>query len=46
MDAAGVRLDTPFELNLWETGTQPGQSLTIVAPVDPAEVDVDALALL
>jgi putative nucleotidyltransferase with HDIG domain len=45
-DAAGARLDTPFELNLWETGAQPEQSRTIVAPVDPADIDVDALALL
>jgi hypothetical protein len=45
-DADGALLDTLFELNLWETGAQPEQSRTIVAPVDPADIDVDALALL
>jgi putative nucleotidyltransferase with HDIG domain len=45
-DSGGVRLDTPFELNLWDTNGDSSQARAIVAPVDPADIDIDALALL
>jgi putative nucleotidyltransferase with HDIG domain len=46
LDAQGARLDTPFELNLWECDEESHSPHAIVAPVDPADVEVDALALL
>jgi putative nucleotidyltransferase with HDIG domain len=45
-DARGSRLATPLELNLWERAEGRGGPSAIVAPVDPAEVDIDALTLL
>jgi putative nucleotidyltransferase with HDIG domain len=45
-DAGGVRLDAPFDLNLWDATGDVGQARAIVAPVDPADIDIDALALL
>jgi hypothetical protein len=45
-DAGGIRLDPPFERNLWATNGDPGQVRAIVPPVDPTDVDIDAHALL
>jgi putative nucleotidyltransferase with HDIG domain len=46
IDAHGKTLEAPFELNLWECGQDTDGPRTIVAPVDPADVGVDPLALL
>jgi putative nucleotidyltransferase with HDIG domain len=42
----GTRLELPFELNLWETGDDPQQAKSIVAPLDPADFSFDPLNLL
>jgi putative nucleotidyltransferase with HDIG domain len=44
-DRTGARLDFPYEVNLWETQEQ-GHPGAIVAPLDPAVVGIDPLALL
>jgi putative nucleotidyltransferase with HDIG domain len=46
-DTKGVRLDAPFEIDLW-VDPQPGEhrASSIAAPLDPVEVGVDPLALL
>ena len=43
---SGVRLDLPYDLNLWEV--EPGQDLpsAVVAPLDPTPYDIDPLALM
>ena len=41
----GVRLETPYELNLWEQSPADGPR-TVVAPIDPATLDFDPLMLL
>ena len=41
----GLRLDTAMDLNLWES-TDPEQPSSIVAPLDPANYQVDPLTLL
>jgi hypothetical protein len=40
-----LRLEHSYELNLWEDSLE-GQARSIVAPVDPAEVGIDPLALI
>jgi putative nucleotidyltransferase with HDIG domain len=45
LDRAGSRLEFPYEVNLWEQ-TEEGFASTIVAPIDPASVGIDPLALL
>ena len=45
-DSAGVRIELPYDVNLWEV--QPEQSLpsSIVAPLDPADYQIDPLLLM
>ncbi|MGE5245662.1 MAG: HD-GYP domain-containing protein [Betaproteobacteria bacterium] len=45
-DGGGVRLERPYELNLWQATPGSGAPSEIVAPLDPAEYDIDPLALL
>jgi putative nucleotidyltransferase with HDIG domain len=45
-DRAGTRLEFPYEVNLWEAREEEGQPSAIVAPLDPAVVGIDPLALL
>jgi putative nucleotidyltransferase with HDIG domain len=42
----GKRLELPFDLNLWETGKDPEHPSSIVAPLDPANFEIDPLSLL
>ena len=44
--ASGTRLETPVDVNLWEGNRSAHRSRAIVAPVDPAELDIDALSFL
>ena len=41
---AGVRIDHPYEINLWEA--QDGQPGSVRSPLDPAEHGIDPLAYL
>ncbi|MBI2187543.1 MAG: HD domain-containing protein [Acidobacteria bacterium] len=43
-DTHGVRMERPFELNLWEA--REGDPQSIEAPLDPAQYDVDPLSYL
>ena len=43
-DNSGRKMDSPMELNLWETQEPEGR--VIQAPVDPAAYDVDALTYI
>jgi putative nucleotidyltransferase with HDIG domain len=43
---AGVRLDLPYEVNLWEILTGDDRPSSIVAPVDPAAYELDPLTLM
>jgi len=38
----GIRLDLPYDRNLWEP-TRDGEQTSVVAPVDPAEFGIDPL---
>jgi putative nucleotidyltransferase with HDIG domain len=46
LDSAGTRLEFPYEVNLWEAPEHEGRPSAIAAPVDPAVVGIDPLALL
>jgi hypothetical protein len=45
MDRAGSRVDSPYEVNLWELN-EGGYVNAISAPVDPSTVGIDPLSLL
>ncbi|HZP48223.1 MAG TPA: HD-GYP domain-containing protein [Vicinamibacterales bacterium] len=42
----GVRVDVPYELNLWETSEDPQRPSAVVAPLDPAPLGIDPLTLM
>ena len=42
----GVRLEIPYELNLWEATEDAQRPSAIVAPLDPKEYNLDPLALM
>jgi len=42
----GKRLDLPFELNLWEPGEDPQRPSSVVAPLEPADYQIDPLMLM
>src|SRR4249919_2400729 len=46
LNRAGVRLDLPHEINLWEIVAGEDRPSQVVAPVDPAAFVLDPLALL
>ena len=46
IDREGRLLETPYELNLWETPEDPARPSTIVAPLDPANYQFDPLLLM
>jgi putative nucleotidyltransferase with HDIG domain len=43
IDREGNRLELPIDLNLWEVEPDSGRGSTIVAPVDPAQYEIDPL---
>jgi HD-GYP domain-containing protein (c-di-GMP phosphodiesterase class II) len=47
-DQAGMRLDLPFERNLWEPQRDRSETAleNVVAPVDPSDFDIDPLTFL
>jgi putative nucleotidyltransferase with HDIG domain len=45
-DRLGKRLDLAYDINLWESDGADGQPSSIVAPLDPADYQVDPLALM
>ncbi len=45
-DRGGVRLDLPYERNLWESRTGDGALESIVSPEDPAPYHLDPLTFL
>ena len=55
IDRDGTRMEVPYEINLWEAeppagdprdAATPGRPTGILAPVDPADLGIDPLALL
>jgi putative nucleotidyltransferase with HDIG domain len=42
----GGRVDLPYEINLWEPTDDPQQPSAVVAPLDPADYNLDPLALM
>jgi putative nucleotidyltransferase with HDIG domain len=46
LNRQGTRLEIPSELNLWETSEDPHRPSSIVAPLDPAAVGIDPIALM
>lgn len=44
--AAGQRLDVPIEIDLWEPDDNPERPASIVAPLDPADFQIDPLMLM
>ena len=45
-DRRGKRLDLMYEINLWESDGSDGGPQSIVAPLDPAEYQLDPLTLM
>jgi HD-GYP domain-containing protein (c-di-GMP phosphodiesterase class II) len=46
IDREGRRLESPYELNLWEAPEDPARPSSIVAPLDPASYEFDPLLLM
>jgi hypothetical protein len=47
IDRAGVLMDTPRTINLWEQDPEPGRGASIVAPIDSNDLfGIDPLSLL
>jgi putative nucleotidyltransferase with HDIG domain len=46
IDRAGLRLETPYLVNLWEHESNPGQDVAIAAPIDAGVLGIDPLALM
>ncbi len=44
--AGGQRIDLPIEIDLWEPSDDPERPASIVAPLDPAEFQIDPLMLM
>jgi len=44
MKKDGMRIDRPYDLNLWESVE--GQPTTVQAPLDPAQYQIDPLTYL
>ena len=42
----GVRLDLPYERNLWEARPDETAPVSVVAPLDPAQFHIDPLTFL
>jgi hypothetical protein len=40
------RLELAYEINLWETTEDPERPASVVAPVDPADFEIDPLMLM
>jgi hypothetical protein len=40
------RLDLTYEINLWETTEDPERPTSCVAPIDPADYEIDPLMLM
>jgi putative nucleotidyltransferase with HDIG domain len=45
-DRAGVKVDLPYEVNLWEVDPAGDAPSSISTPLNPAEYDIDPLTLL
>ena len=45
-DKDGTRIETAFDLNLWEADAESGAPSSITAPLDPAEYPIDPLTLV
>ncbi len=46
IDRKGMRLELPYELNLWEAGDDPDRPTSVIAPLDPADYHFDPLLLM
>jgi putative nucleotidyltransferase with HDIG domain len=42
----GVRLEIPYDINLWEPTEDPQRPGSVVAPLDPADYNLDPLTLM
>jgi len=46
LDRAGVKVELPYEINLWEVDPADDRPSSITAPLNPADYDIDPLTLL
>ena len=46
VDRQGRRLDLAYDVNLWEHDAKDGKPSAIKSPLDPAEHQIDPLALM
>jgi hypothetical protein len=46
IDSAGIRLDPPYDVALWDANAADGGPSAIAAPVDPADTGIDPLTYL
>ena len=45
-DRAGMRLDLPYDINLWDAENDQDRPSSVVAPLDPADYSIDPLVLM
>jgi putative nucleotidyltransferase with HDIG domain len=45
-DRTGARIELPCEINLWEPSEDPQRASSVVAPLDPANYNLDPLTLM
>ena len=45
-NSSGARLELPYDVKLWQTEENPEQPSSVVAPLDPADYQIDPLALM
>ena len=45
-DKTGAAIDVPYDLNLWEAQREAGVPSSVMAPVDPADYQLDPLTLV
>jgi putative nucleotidyltransferase with HDIG domain len=46
VDRAGTRLDVPYDVQLWDNEPEDTVPSSVVAPVDPADLNLDPLTIL
>ena len=46
VDAKGAKLHKPYDVNLWESQPDGEWPASVIAPLDPADYQIDPLAIM